>query len=83
MITVHTWSYPGKVIGRGGHIIQQILEKARLNNIKVIGDDEAKERNLSVQSGVSVLSTTITLSTLCSHIIHIHIHTCTCIYLNV
>ena len=43
----------GKVIGRGGNIIQQILEKARLNSIKVIGDDEARTRGISLDDSVS------------------------------
>ena len=43
----------GKVIGRGGNIVQQILEKSRLNNIKVIGDEEAQERRISKKGEVS------------------------------
>ena len=42
----------GKVIGRGGNIVQQILEKSKLNNIKVIGDEEAKEKKLDTQGNV-------------------------------
>lgn len=36
----------GKVIGKQGKIVQQILEKSKLINIKVIGDQEAKDRKL-------------------------------------
>lgn len=42
----------GKVIGRGGNVIQQILEKSRLNNIKVIGDEEAQERRINTKGEV-------------------------------
>ena len=43
----------GKVIGRGGNVIQQVLEKSRLNNIKVIGDDEANERTINAKGEVN------------------------------
>lgn len=49
----------GKVIGRGGNVIQQVLEKSRLNNIKVIGDDEAQDRNIHSKGDVSVRSAII------------------------
>ena len=45
----------GKVIGRGGNVIQQILEKSRLNNIKVIGDEEAQERRINTKGEVWVI----------------------------
>ncbi len=38
----------GKVIGKSGNIVTQILEKSKLNNIKVVGDEEAKDRKLSM-----------------------------------
>ena len=41
------------MIGRGGNIVQQILGKCRLNNIKVIGDEEAQERRINKKGEVS------------------------------
>ena len=43
------------MIGRGGNIVQQILEKSRLNNIKVIGDEEAQERRINKKGEVSTI----------------------------
>ena len=42
----------GKVIGKKGSIIQSILEKSRVNNVKVVGDDQAKERNIDISTQV-------------------------------
>ena len=42
----------GKVIGKRGDIIQVILEKSKVNNVRVVGDEEAKQRNLDVTTQV-------------------------------
>jgi len=44
----------GKVIGKRGDIIQVILEKSKVNNVRVVGDEEAKQRNLDVSLQVRV-----------------------------
>lgn len=55
----------GKVIGRGGNVIQQILEKSRLNNIKVIGDEEAQERRINTKGEVCMWRRRLSHSLLC------------------
>ena len=34
----------GRVIGKRGHVIQQILEKSRVHNIRVMGDEESTDK---------------------------------------
>ena len=41
------------MIGKKGNIIQEILEKSRVHNVKVVGDEEARGRNLDVETQVS------------------------------
>lgn len=40
------------MIGKKGNVIQEILEKSRVHNVKVVGDDEAKEREIDIQMHV-------------------------------
>ncbi len=43
----------GKVIGRGGNVITDILEKSQVNNVKVVGDEEARKRDIDTGESVS------------------------------
>ncbi len=45
--------YVGKVIGRHGNVITDILEKSRVNNVKVVGDEEARKRGIDTGGDVS------------------------------
>ena len=40
------------MIGKRGDIIQVILEKSKVNNVRVVGDEEAKQRNLDISAQV-------------------------------
>ena len=44
----------GKVIGKKGNTIQGIMEKSRVLNVKIMGDDEAKKKNVDTKDKVSV-----------------------------
>lgn len=42
----------GKVIGKKGNTIQGIMEKSRVLNVKIMGDDEAKKKNVDTKDKV-------------------------------
>ena len=44
----------GKVIGKKGNTIQGIMEKSRVLNVKIMGDDEAKKNNVDTKDKVSL-----------------------------
>lgn len=64
--------FAGKVIGRGGNIITDILEKSRVNNVKVVGDEEARHRNIDPATNVSNCTCdryrTLTVDTMCGYV---------------
>lgn len=59
--TVETISIPreyaGKVIGKKGNTIQGIMEKSRVLNVKIMGDDEAKKKNVDTKDKVPFVFT--------------------------
>lgn len=48
-----TYLITGKVIGKKGNTIQGIMEKSRVLNVKIMGDDEAKKKNVDTKDKVS------------------------------
>jgi len=45
----------GKVIGKKGNTIQGIMEKSRVLNVKIMGDDEARKKNIDTKDKVLYL----------------------------
>lgn len=46
-------SLAGKMIGKKGNVITDILEKTRVNNVKVVGDEDAEKRGVDTTSFVA------------------------------
>ncbi len=45
------------MIGKNGNVIQEILEKSKVHNVRIVGDEEAKDRGVDVAGQVRPLET--------------------------